>query len=268
MLVMSVSVTMRGRLKEQIMSNYLVLLFVLISLVACEQDGVNAQAGEQDTNPEPVASQNPTPGQFEGTVLETVDAAGYTYALLDTDQGEVWLAGPMTPVEVGDVVGAGGGSYMGTYHSKSLDRDFENLYFVSALHVGGMDPKTAAMSIDHPPAQASEVTVESPEDIEPIEGGTRVAEVYRDREALAGQQVTVKGKVVKFNSGIMGTNWIHLQDGTGDAANGTNDLTITTDDVVQVGDVITVSGVVAVDKDIGAGYSYEVIVENASRVNP
>jgi hypothetical protein len=69
--------------------------------------------------------------------------------------------------------------------------------------------------------------------------------------------------VVKFNGGILGTNWIHLQDGTGSAENGTNDLTVTTSGTASVGDVVTATGTLVTDKDFGAGYTYAVMLENA-----
>jgi hypothetical protein len=73
----------------------------------------------------------------------------------------------------------------------------------------------------------------------------------------------VRGKVVKVNEMILGVNWIHLQDGSGSADARTNDLTITTEESAKVGDVITATGVLAVDKDFGAGYKYGAIIENA-----
>lgn len=92
---------------------------------------------------------------------------------------------------------------------------------------------------------------------------TSVADVWANRKALAGKTVTVKGKVVKFNGGILGRNWLHLQDGTGRAEDRTNDLTATTSDEAKVGDLVTVTGVVGVDRDFTAGYAYPVILENA-----
>lgn len=82
------------------------------------------------------------------------------------------------------------------------------------------------------------------------------------RLAQFSKEVVVRGKVVKFLAGIMGRNWIHLQDGTGDA--GTNDLTVTTEQTAAAGDVVAIKGTLAVDKDFGAGYRYAVIVEKAS----
>jgi hypothetical protein len=75
--------------------------------------------------------------------------------------------------------------------------------------------------------------------------------------------VTINGTVMKFNGGILGRNWFHVQDGSGSAADGTNDITVTTDAVTQVGDVITVTGTVVVNKDFGAGYAYKVMLEGA-----
>ena len=92
----------------------------------------------------------------------------------------------------------------------------------------------------------------------------KVADVYKDRAKLDNQKVTVKGKVVKISSGIMGKNWLHLQDGSGSAANKTNDLTVTTtQDLPETGKTVTVTGTVHKDKDFGAGYFYAVIVEEA-----
>jgi RecJ-like exonuclease len=87
--------------------------------------------------------------------------------------------------------------------------------------------------------------------------------VWANRAKLVGKTVTVRGTVVKFNGGIMDRNWFHLQDGSGKAADGTNDLTVTTDAVVKVGDVVTVTGTVATEKDFGSGYSYALMLEKA-----
>jgi hypothetical protein len=90
-----------------------------------------------------------------------------------------------------------------------------------------------------------------------------VAEVWAQRKALKDKPVTIRGKVVKFNPGIMGKNWLHLRDGSGTADKKDNDITITTADTVAVGDVVTAKGKVLVEKDFGAGYAYPVIIEEA-----
>ena len=91
--------------------------------------------------------------------------------------------------------------------------------------------------------------------------GRTVAEIWAKRAALKGQQVAVRGKVVKATNGVLGKNWVHVRDGTGEGASA--DLTVCTDDAVTVGDTVLVTGIVNLDKDLGAGYHYDVLVENA-----
>ena len=91
-----------------------------------------------------------------------------------------------------------------------------------------------------------------------------VSETYEMAGKLDKKTVSVRGKVVKVSKGIMGRDWVHLQDGSGDAAKGTNNLVVTTQDVAKVGDVVTAKGTLSKDKDFGAGYLYKVIVEEAT----
>jgi len=97
--------------------------------------------------------------------------------------------------------------------------------------------------------------------IEVPDGGTSVAALYTDKKGLEGKKVLIRGKVVKFTPGVMGKNWIHLRDGTGEE--GTNDITVTTDATVAVGVLVTAQGTVVLDKDFGFGYKYAVLIENA-----
>lgn len=96
-------------------------------------------------------------------------------------------------------------------------------------------------------------------------GDTKVASIealFAQKDRLSGQRIQITGKVVKVNNGIMGKNFLHIQDGTG--TTGTNDLTVTTQDVARVGDQVVVTGVVSVNRDFGAGYSYPLILEEAA----
>jgi hypothetical protein len=122
-----------------------------------------------------------------------------------------------------------------------------------------------AMPAGHPPVGgAAKAPVTVTEVIPPPPGGRSVADVWAQRTALAGKPVVVRGKVVKFLAGIMGRNWIHLQDGTGNAKDGTNDITVTTEATVAAGDLVTATGTLVIDKDFGSGYRYAAIVENAT----
>lgn len=91
-----------------------------------------------------------------------------------------------------------------------------------------------------------------------------VSEAYEKAAKLDKKPVVVRGKVVKVSQGIMGKNWVHLQDGSGDPGKGTNNLVVTTQDIPKVGDVVTAKGTLYKDKDFGSGYKYQVIVEEAS----
>ncbi len=91
-----------------------------------------------------------------------------------------------------------------------------------------------------------------------------VAEVMTRGDELRDQTILVRGKVVKYNPQIMGRNWLHLRDGTGSALDNTNDLLVTTADEAGIGEIVTARGIVRTDMDFGAGYSYKVLVEEAT----
>ena len=101
-------------------------------------------------------------------------------------------------------------------------------------------------------------------DIEAVEEGKNIAYVYANKDALAGNEITLRGKVVKYNPGILGWNFIHIQDGSGNATAGDNDLIVTTKADTAVGETVVLTGNLVLDKDFGAGYSYPVLLEDAS----
>jgi SH3 domain-containing protein len=196
------------------------------------------------------------------TVLETMNASNYTYVRVKSDAGEIWAAAPRFKTAVGEKVVVSLEQPMENFHSAALNRDFPLIYFVSQITPQGETP--SAPPAGHPnvgsaPNAAQTVTGV----IEPAPGGTTVETIWKARETLRGKTVTVRGKVVKFNGGILGVNWLHIQDGTGKADDHTNDITVTSDDEAQVGDVVTITGVVALNKDLGSGYNYPVIIEQA-----
>jgi hypothetical protein len=251
----------------------LCLLFLAASLAACSRQAPPAANPDASAPGAVAAAQSPqgptAAGNVQtvaGPVLETMDAANYTYVRVKTDGGEVWAATTQFKVAVGDRVVVPLEMPMQNFSSKTLNRTFPLIYFSSRIAREGESATPPPMAVGHAPmggaAPAADVSVTTP--IEPPAGGTTVAKVWADRTALAGKTVTVRGKVVKFNGGILDRNWVHLQDGTGKAADGTNDLLVTTDATPAVGDVVTVTGTVAVDKDFTAGYAYKVLIEKAA----
>ncbi len=90
-----------------------------------------------------------------------------------------------------------------------------------------------------------------------------VKEAWEKRVNLKDKTIAIRGKVVKASANIIGRNWIHIQDGTGEGSE-VGRIVFTSKELPKVGDIVTASGVVNVDKDFGSGYSYKIIVENAT----
>jgi len=206
--------------------------------------------------PAPAPASEPSIG---GTVVETMNSGGYTYAKLDP--GGVWVAGPETPLTVGAKVDKLEGTLMPNFRSETLNRTFDQIYFVGSFGaLAGVAAGAATTEAKAGPAAAPDKPAAVK--LERVAGGKTIAEIFAGKDALAGKPVAVRGNVVKVNNGIMGRNWIHLQDGTGAA--GTNDLTVTTSATAAKGDVVVVRGNVATNKDFGAGYKYPVLIEDAA----
>ena len=89
-----------------------------------------------------------------------------------------------------------------------------------------------------------------------------VEAVNTDQAKLNGKIVQIHGKVVKVNNGIMKRNFLHIQDGTG--GQGTNDITVTSDQTANVGDEVTITGTVALNVDFGFGYKYPILIEQST----
>jgi len=229
---------------------------LLLLLAGCKGDVSDSQKGAEEPQ---VVSQE---AGISGSVTETMDASGYTYVLVDTGAEMVWVAGTKTEVKVGDEVYVPGGSPISNFESKSLGRTFEKIIFASSIMVGGANQSFAPgqAPVDRTQDEAPQAVVDFSGLTKP-DGGNTVEEVFAQRVTLNAKNVKVRAKVVKFMSGIMGKNWLHVKDGTGSA--GSDDLVVTTQANVKIGDTVLISGAVAADKDFGSGYNYQVIIEDA-----
>jgi len=225
-------------------------------------------SGAGTTEPQPATTDG---AETKGAVvLETMNSGGYTYVLLEAEAGQIWAAGPQTAIQKGDRVIVQGGMEMKNFTSQSLDRTFETILFAGSLQKEGEtagDERTAMMAEAHSAAgtmsamSGKEVPEVESGSVKKADGGHTVAELYAMKDELAGTTITVRGMVVKYNTQIMGKNWLHIQDGSGVA--GSNDLTITTDATASVGDTVLVQGTMILDKDFGAGYKYDLMIEDA-----
>ena len=237
--------------------------------------------------------------RIQGKVVETMNSGGYTYVSIMTSSGETfWAAGRPTPIKVGDVLDIKKSMEMTNFTSNTLNRTFESIYFVSSFNKSspfhGKRPasKPQVSTVKNKPLKSKFPTLSAPVSksnigtsspsssstghtqpskssstkitVSKAKGGYTIAEVFAQSSRLAGQDILVRGKVVKFNSGIMDKNWVHIQDGTGEASSRNHDLTITSDQTVSVGETVLVKGKLALNLDIGAGYKYPVIIEQAT----
>lgn len=193
----------------------------------------------------------------KGEVLETRDVDGYTYLRLKTAQGETWAAVPTTTAKKGAQVTIGDSMVMDNFESKTLKKVFDKIVFGQIVDTGAK----AATPHGAPPVATAPVAklakAAGPD-------ARTVAEVVKGRVALNNKTVVVHGQVVKASLGIMGKNWLHLQDGSGSPTDGSNDILVTTTQAAAVGDIVNASGTVHADVNLGSGYAYAVLIENAA----
>ena len=206
-----------------------------------------------------LASPNPQAMTLQGEVLEARNVDSYTYLRLKTKEGEIWAAVPTTAVKPGAKVTIGSQMTMENFESKSLKKKFDKIVFGVVVDESA---KPVAQSGVAPAAAASAPVAKVAKATGP--DAKNVAEVVQGRAALKDKAVLVRGQVVKVNAGILGKNWLHLQDGSGTAAAGTNDILVTTKDVAAVGDIVTAKGIVRTDVNLGSGYAYPVLIEDAA----
>ena len=215
---------------------------------------------------------------FKGTVSDVINAGRYAYIQITAGEKKVWVAVPSFDGKPGDTVLVPPGVPVADFHSKKLNRTFDMIYFVGGIRKVGDGaagetpqtmPKDTALTpmptqnqMMHPPMDelAEAPTIEIGH-IEKAKDGQTVSEIITGGKSLAGRQILVRAKVVKFTPNIMGKNWLHLRDGSG--GEGANDLVVTTKTAVKVGDVVLVRGNVSVDRDFGFGFKYSVIMEDA-----
>ena len=206
---------------------------------------------------------------LKGEVLEVREAPPYTYLRLKTSAGETWAAVTAAPVKKGAQVSIDNPMVMENFESKSLKKTFDKIVFGTLTDPNA--PAAAAKAGPHGSMGGPIVgapTAATPPAVKVAKASgsdaRTVAEVVGGKSTLKDKSVSLRAQVVKVNLGIMGKNWFHVQDGSGSAGAGTNDILVTSKDVAAVGDVVLVKGTVRTDVNVGPGYDYAVLIENAS----
>jgi hypothetical protein len=207
-------------------------------------------------------------GPVTAKVKAVEQVENYTYLLVKGKGPAYWIAVSSTDIGVGESITYEGGMLMENFYSKELDRTFEKVLFLDGV-LGGTASAMGGMQSEMDGMQGATRGSDIPTDKleispEAAEGAISIAALYEDPSSYEGKMVRVRGQVAKYNPEIMERNWVHLQDGT--EYDGKYDLTVTSLEPFEVGQVITVEGILAMNRDFGYGYEYELLLEKATQV--
>jgi hypothetical protein len=179
----------------------------------------------------------------KGTVLETLQVENYTYVRINENNKDIWIAIPKLDVKPGNTIETSAGIIMKDFNSPTLKRTFTEIIFATKASV--LDSKE----------QSKNTTTSK------VPGIFNVSKIIKNASDLKGNIITFNGKVTKVTPKIMGKNWVHFSD-----INGNTDLVVTTQEELKVGDIVTMEGKVETNKNLGAGYFFYVIIEEAKIV--
>ena len=188
---------------------------------------------------------------------EVLQANSYTYVNVEENGKTFWIAVPGQDIEVGKTYYFSDGLQQENFKSKDLDRVFETLLMVSDIRD---TPKLTSVSPGASARKESTIAAPSAEDHANFTEGIALSEIFANPSEYDGKTISVHGRCIKVNNQIMGKNWVHLHDGSTEAS---KDLTITTQDEVLVGTTVIMEGKIMLNKDFGAGYKYDIIMEEA-----
>ena len=209
---------------------------------------------------------NTTDGFTTVKVKEVEQVGSYTYLLVKAKGPEYWVAVPSMEASPGEIYKYQGGMLMQDFYSKELDKTFDKVVFLEAIFAENNMPAPASSPAPQAETHGGKVDVEKSDvNVEAGEGNITISDLFSDPKAYDGKTIRVKGEVTKFNPAIMDRNWVHLQDGT--EFGGKYDLTATSIESFEAGAIVTLEGILAVNKDFGYGYSYEILLEKATAVN-
>jgi len=225
------------------------MVLMAIVLFSCKD-----KQGYTKINNTPAVVENPI---HKIVVNEFMNAGGYTYINVIEGENKYWMAIPNTDVKKGETYFYKSGMVMKNFESKELGRTFELITFSEGISANESE-LTEKKKNPHVTANTNTSSI-SDIKIDKAKNGITVEDLYAKKESFSNKEVIVRGKVVKVNNGILDRNWVHIVDGTQFETK--KDLTVTTGEMVKVGDTVTFKATVILDKDFGQGYVYGVLLE-------
>lgn len=261
--------------------NFKLMLFnitVFVVLNGCNSDPKVISASNENGDPEKntgMFSTKSSPSSVVATnasfeddlhaviVNEVLPATRYVYLNVNEENEQYWIATTKHKFTKGKTYYYRGGLLKTNFESKEYNRMFDTIYLVSNLVASNHGNEMGNKDSENEKEQLLKVnpSVDSNLKIEKA-GSIKIADLVKNPKKYEGKTVQVSGKCVKINPDIMNRNWIHLADGSQNDF----DLVITSHTFVQEGAVITMRAVVALNRDFGAGYKYNLILENGTVV--
>jgi hypothetical protein len=223
-----------------------------------EEEIVNPHAPKADTEDFHVVSVN-----------EVLYTNNYVYLNVNEGPEQFWIATNKIEANPGETYMYKGGLVKINFKSKELDREFPKVYFVNKIvgENGHMPKEVNSTNNEQVQDKKSESSVSgggvSKSEITPFEGSIEIAEIVNNPKKYEGKQVQITAKCVKLNKNIMNRNWMHMQDGSANDF----DMIVTADKFVPVDFIVTMTATVALNQDFGAGYKYEIILENGEVID-
>lgn len=236
---------------------------LLIVAVSCKQ-------GPREQGPFPVepktsvadAHKNVVMDIHKITVKETIPGGKYLYLKVVEGDTEYWAATAKSDIKPGETYLYNEALIQNNFESKELQRVFDTIYLITRLipesDGGSLEP---IKEVSEPPAEALKSKSKKGFHSSPLSGKATtltIAELLEDPGAYEGKVVEISGTCTKINEGILGRNWLHLKDGTADG----EDLVMTSSDAIDPGTEVTIRAIVNLNRDFGAGYSYDIILED------
>ncbi len=214
----------------------------------------NESSTQPETNVPPTTSE----GMHTVKAVDVLQATRYVYVKVEEDGSEYWIATTKQEVDEGETYFYRGGLLKTNFESKEHNRIFDQIYLVSRIV-----PVNHANSVTSPNTNTTEDPIKSEMltagEVIKVSGSIPISDIIKAPKSYEGKEVQISGRCIKVNPNIMGRNWIHLQDGT----QGDFDMVATTSIIIPEGQLVTIKGTINLDVDFGAGYLYDIIMEDA-----
>jgi hypothetical protein len=247
------------------------LALLLTGITACRQgpkvispvEDSESEKGTHIFTPNPATLVVPgTDGGFaEGlhqvVVTEVLPAERYVYLKVSESGKEFWIASRKSNINKGERYFYKGGLLKTNFESKEFNRVFDSIYLVSNLVPEDHSKHAVDQTTPQSKPAAREDIPTHTDKVVTHKGSITIAELVKNPKKYEGHTIQISGTCVKINPNIMDRNWIHLQDGSMDSY----DLVITSATFVPEGSAVTMKGVVGLNRDFGAGYTYDIILE-------